>query len=63
MSVPAEVEELIASGHYAFLAPCTPVLANAAPEICRDPVGFDRVAFHREFNPAVVAFFKAKLRP
>ena len=25
------------------------------------PAGFDRAAFHREFNPAVVAFFKAKL--
>ena len=49
------------AGHFAFLAPCTPSLAAAAPEICRDPAGFDRAAFHREFNPAVVAFFKAKL--
>jgi predicted dienelactone hydrolase len=49
------------AGHFAFLAPCTPALAAAAPEICRDPAGFDRAAFHREFNPAVVAFFKAKL--
>jgi predicted dienelactone hydrolase len=51
------------AGHFAFLAPCPPALANVAPEICRDPAGFDRAAFHREFNPAVVAFFKAKLRP
>jgi predicted dienelactone hydrolase len=49
------------AGHFAFLAPCTPSLAAVAPEICRDPAGFDRVAFHREFNPAVVTFFKAKL--
>jgi len=49
------------AGHFAFLAPCTPSLAAVAPEICRDPTGFDRAAFHREFNPAVVAFFKAKL--
>ncbi len=49
------------AGHFAFLAPCTPSLAAVAPEICHDPVGFDRTAFHREFNPAVVAFFKAKL--
>jgi len=49
------------AGHFAFLAPCTPALATVAPEICRDPAGFDRAAFHREFNPAVVAFFKAKL--
>jgi predicted dienelactone hydrolase len=50
------------AGHFAFLAPCTPMLRQYAPEmICRDPNGFDREAFHREFNPAVVAFFKAKL--
>ncbi len=49
------------AGHFAFLAPCTPSLAAVAPEICRDPAGFDRAAFHREFNPAVVAFFKDKL--
>ena len=50
------------AGHYAFLAPCPPALASIAPEICRDPAGFDRVAFHREFNAAVVAFFKTRLR-
>jgi predicted dienelactone hydrolase len=50
------------AGHFAFLAPCTPALASAVAEICRDPAGFDRAGFHREFNPAVVAFFKAKLR-
>jgi predicted dienelactone hydrolase len=49
------------AGHFAFLAPCTPALAARVPEICHDPEGFDRAAFHREFNPAVVAFFKAKI--
>jgi predicted dienelactone hydrolase len=49
------------AGHFAFLAPCTPMAEKYAPEICRDPVGFDRAAFHREFNAAVVAFFTAKL--
>jgi predicted dienelactone hydrolase len=49
------------AGHFAFLAPCTAALENIAPEICRDPAGFDRADFHREFNAAVVAFFKAKL--
>jgi predicted dienelactone hydrolase len=49
------------AGHFAFLAPSTPLLERFAPEICRDPAGFDRAAFHRELNPAVVAFFKAKL--
>jgi len=49
------------AGHFAFLAPCSPSLAAMVPEICHDPDGFDRTAFHREFNPAVVAFFEAKL--
>jgi len=49
------------AGHFAFLAPCTLALAAVAPEICYDPEGFDRAAFHREFNPAVVTFFNGKL--
>lgn len=51
------------AGHFAFLAPCTPAFANVAPEVCRDPEGFDRTAFHREFDAAVVTFFTAKLHP
>jgi predicted dienelactone hydrolase len=50
------------AGHFAFLAPCTSALESVAPQICRDPEGFDRVAFHRQFNAAVVDFFEAKLR-
>jgi predicted dienelactone hydrolase len=49
------------AGHFVFLAPCSPQLERVASEICRDPAGFDRAAFHREFNPAVVAFFSARL--
>ena len=49
------------AGHYAFLAPCVPALAAIAADVCTDPPGFDRDAFHRELNAAVVAFFKAKL--
>jgi predicted dienelactone hydrolase len=51
------------AGHFAFLAPCTAMAEKFAPDICHDPAGFDRAAFHREFNPAVVAFFTAKLPP
>jgi predicted dienelactone hydrolase len=49
------------AGHFAFLAPCTAMAEKFAPEICRDPAGFDRAAFHQQFNSAVVAFLKAKL--
>ena len=44
--------------HYAFLAPCSPALAEAAPEICRDAPGLDRAAFHQTLNAQVVGFFQ-----
>ncbi len=49
------------AGHYAFLAPCPEALARMEPAICRDDAGFDRAAFHRDFNAAVVAFFERHL--
>lgn len=50
------------AGHFVFIAPCPPALASAVPMICRDQEGFDRAAFHVEFNASVVAFFEASLR-
>jgi predicted dienelactone hydrolase len=61
LSVKPEYHVVPNAGHFAFLAPCSPSLAAMVPEICHDPENFDRTAFHREFNRAVVAFFKAKL--
>jgi predicted dienelactone hydrolase len=49
------------AGHFAFLAPCSPELASAVPGFCRDAEGFDRAAFHEEFNAEVVAFFRRHL--
>jgi predicted dienelactone hydrolase len=52
----------VAAGHFAFLAPCSPLLATAIPRICTDePPGFDRVAFHRDFDASVVRFFREHL--
>jgi predicted dienelactone hydrolase len=52
-------------GHFAFRPPCNPKLEATAPKIwamaCVDPAGFDRAAFHRSFNAAVVAFFRKTL--
>lgn len=56
-----EFHQVAGAGHFAFLAPCSAAQAEAAPAICRDAAGFDRAAWHREFNAAVVAFFKAAL--
>jgi len=49
------------AGHFAFLAPCSAALAAIVPDICRDPPGLDREAFHRDFNAAVATFFEAHL--
>jgi predicted dienelactone hydrolase len=58
---PPEEHVVAAAGHYAFLAPCSDSLARLAPEICSDGAGFDRAAFHRDFNADVVAFFRRTL--
>ncbi|MEN1943221.1 alpha/beta hydrolase [Luteimonas sp. MJ293] len=49
------------AGHFAYLAPCAPRLAETAREICEDPEGFDRAAWHRSMNETVVAFLKRHL--
>ena len=52
----------VPAGHFVFLAPCSPQLAAAVPRICTDvPPGFDRTAFHREFNADVIRFFRDNL--
>jgi predicted dienelactone hydrolase len=51
------------AGHWAFLAPCSPEQAKAFPRSCLDAPGFDRVAFHKEFNAGVLAFFQKHLQP
>jgi predicted dienelactone hydrolase len=49
------------SAHFAFIAPYSAEAAKALPEICADAGAFDRVAFHKEFNAAVLAFFRKHL--
>jgi predicted dienelactone hydrolase len=47
--------------HMDFLAPCSDAFAKVVPQICTSAPGFDRVAFHREFDRVVVAFFRKNL--
>ena len=49
------------AAHLSFLAPCKGLLRP--PEICSDPDGFDRAAFHGTMNASVVAFFDKHLSP
>ena len=58
---PPEAHLVPGADHFAFLAPCSEALAARVPEICREMPGFDRTAFHRDFNEAVVAFFRKQL--
>ncbi len=50
------------AGHYDFLQPCSSALARQVPEICTSEPGFDRAAFHAEFDHDIVAFFDRTLR-
>ena len=45
------------AGHMAFFL-CPPALVQARSQLCVDEPGFDRVAFHAEFNADVLAFFR-----
>jgi predicted dienelactone hydrolase len=47
------------AGHFDFLAPCADM--TAMPQLCRSAPGFDRVAFHAQFDAEVVRFFAARL--
>jgi predicted dienelactone hydrolase len=47
--------------HFDFLAPCSSLLRQLAPQICVSAPGFDRTAFHETFNREVVRFFHEKL--
>jgi predicted dienelactone hydrolase len=47
--------------HFSFLSPCSPAEVKDFPRICVDAPGFDRAAFHKDFNAAVLAFFRKHL--
>ena len=49
------------AGHFVIMVPCSAPMARAVPEICNDAPGFDRVAFHRQFNAEILAFFDKHL--
>lgn len=53
-----EFHQVEGAVHLSFLAPCT---AQSPPMLCQDKPGFDRAEFHREFNQAIVGFFRKQL--
>jgi predicted dienelactone hydrolase len=52
---------VVPAGHFGFLPPCSPQFAANLPRFCTDPPGFDRMAFHRDFNASIVKFFREHL--
>jgi predicted dienelactone hydrolase len=52
---------VVPAGHYGFLPPCSPQFAANLPRFCTDPPGFDRTAFHRDFDASIVRFFREHL--
>jgi predicted dienelactone hydrolase len=58
MPKPPEYHAVPDAGHFSFLAPCPSWLI---PLICEDAKGFDRVAFHRDFNHSVIEFYQKQL--
>jgi predicted dienelactone hydrolase len=55
LPTPPEYHAVPGAAHFSFVAPCPSWLF---PLICEDPKGFDRAAFHSDFNGSVVAFFQ-----
>jgi predicted dienelactone hydrolase len=58
---PPDAHVVDGAGHYDFLPPCSSELARKHPEICVSAPGFDRAAFHAQFDRDVVAFFTQNL--
>jgi predicted dienelactone hydrolase len=54
-----EFHRVSGSAHFVFLAPCPEDLSRVAPELCVDEKGFDRIAFHNEFDEKALEFFRA----
>jgi predicted dienelactone hydrolase len=68
---PPDYRSVASAGHFSFLRPCDCQTRAAVavmgwfgtPPICTDPDGLDRAAFHREFNAAIISFFRKTLGP
>jgi predicted dienelactone hydrolase len=59
---PPDYRVVAGADHYDFLSPCSSALKQQAPDICTSRPGFDREAFHTDFDAAVVRFFDRHLK-
>jgi predicted dienelactone hydrolase len=49
------------AGHYVFMGPCPPRLAEHLPDLCKAPPGVDRAAVQKQVNADALAFFRKTL--
>ncbi len=61
LPVKPEYHVVSSADHLDFLAPCSEALAHVEPVICQEHDGFNRAAFHRDFNRSVILFFQRTL--
>jgi predicted dienelactone hydrolase len=54
-----ELHLIPGAGHFTFISPCPHVLRWLS--FCAETGGFDRVAFHRDFNRSVIEFYQRNL--
>lgn len=61
LPLPPDYHVVHGAAHFSFLTPCGATAPLLPPMLCKDPKGFDRKAFHRDFDAAVVGFFDRTL--
>jgi predicted dienelactone hydrolase len=54
---PADYHVVPGAGHFVFMAPCSTEMHEAAPQLCEDGEGVDRLAVHDSLNSDAVRFF------
>lgn len=58
---PPDYHVVAKARHFDFLTPCDDYTRKTLPFLCDSEPAFDRAAFHRDFNAAVVGFFERNL--
>jgi len=54
-------QETVPGGHFIFIDPCPPAVAEEVPAVCKDAAGVDRAAIHRRIEAEVADFLRNNL--
>jgi len=61
LPAPPEYHLVTNAIHFSFLPPCSATESEQFPRICTDAPGFDRAAFHKDFEKEIIAFLRKHL--